>query len=118
MIVRTGLTRVTVKHEDAEFCFRELSTKEEADIAVKSTQSPGAGIKDKFVRALVSWTDLQGPDGNDLPCIPDNKRAVFDANTKLVEIVLEKYIIAIAEELESEKKISNDGQDGILVPRA
>ncbi len=111
MIVRTGLVKVSVAYSDAIFHMRELSTREEADIAVKSTKSPGSALKMKFTSAITSWEKVEDNNGT-LPCNTENKRFVFDANQELAENVLRLYMEAVVEKKENEKKISKTGAAG------
>ena len=111
MIVRTGLLDVVVEYEDATFNMRELSTKEEADIAVTGTTSPGAAVKMKFVKAVTSWGNVNDSNGT-LFCDEKNKGIVFDSNQALAEDVLRLYIDAISAKREDEKKILKSGQPG------
>jgi len=112
MIVRTSLTRVTVKYDDAEFIFRELNTGEEAEIAIISVTSKGDGLREKFVRALEECKGVIDPEGNDIPCTEKNKIAVFNANPLLMEQLLSDFVANLEQEIAAEKKISANGGNG------
>ncbi len=117
MIVRTGLINVTVEHEDSEFYMTELSTKDEADAAVSGIKSPGAAVRETFIKGITGWKNVNDADGP-LECNIKNKFAVFNANSTLVEDVLKKFIEAVTLKKEEEKKILQNGQPGTAAPTA
>ncbi len=113
MIVRTGLVKVTIKYDDAVFHMVELDTKEEANLAVEAVNNPGAAIKGKFVKGVVSWEKVEDAVGP-LPCTEENKETVFDCNKEMMENVIQQYLDAVEKKKESEKKILKSGDPGTL----
>ena len=113
MIIRTELVTVQVLYKDAVLTMAELSTTDEASIAVLSKElSPGAALRRQFVRSVKAWENIEDENGP-LPCTDENKEMVFDANKDMMESVMSQHRSNINDKIEKEKKISKNGQSGI-----